>query len=104
VLGDHSVRTGALSRVGRVIDYLFGLLYTLLLVRFALEFFEARRDTGFFRMIQGLTDAFYRPFKGIVATTTVDGARIVWPLVVTIVAYMLLHAILRGLLRLLASI
>ena len=50
-----------------------------------------------------LTNPFYAPFKGIVATESLDGAHpIVWPIVIAIVAYMLLHAAVRGLLGLLA--
>ena len=97
-----SNRVSAVARVGRVLDYLFGLLYTVLLVRLALEFFGARRSSGFYQFIQSISDPFYAPFKGIVASHTVDGAPIVWPLVVAVVGYMILHAALRGLLRLVA--
>ena len=95
-------RAAILARIGRVIDYLFGVLYALLLVRFALEFFGARTDAGFFRLIRGLTDVFYAPFKGIFATTTLDPVHLVWPLIVALLGFMVLHAGIRGLLRLLA--
>jgi hypothetical protein len=55
-------RAFILARVDRVIDYLFGVLYALLLVRLALEFFGARTGAGFFQIIRGLTDVFYAPF------------------------------------------
>jgi uncharacterized protein YggT (Ycf19 family) len=90
------------SRVARVVDYLFGILYALLAVRFVLELLRARYDSGFFGFIRDATDPFFAPFRGIVPNGTVDGLRIVWPLVVALVAYMVLHAIVRGLLRLLA--
>jgi hypothetical protein len=102
---NHRVSSGRdaiLARVERVIDYLFGVLYVLLLTRFALEFFGARTGTGFFQFIRGLTDVFYAPFKGIFATTTLDNAHFVWPLIVAVLGYMALHAAVRGLLRLLA--
>jgi YggT family protein len=88
------------GRISEVIDYLFGLLYGLLVVRFVLDLLDARPGAGFVRFIRELTDPFYAPFQGIVANGTVEGARIVWPLVVALIAYMLLHAIVRGLLRL----
>ncbi len=88
----------------RVIDWLFGALYALLFVRFMLELFGAR-DVGFVRIIGNLTDVFYAPFKGIFATTTIGTGigtgHFVWPLLVAIVGYMLLHALIRGLLHLL---
>ena len=101
---EHSAvpRIAAVARIARIADYLFGVLYVVLLVRLALEFFNARKGAGFVEIIRAMTDPFYAPFKGIVATDTVAGARVVWPLAVAIVGYMLLHAALRGLLRLIA--
>jgi hypothetical protein len=93
-----------LARVARVVDYLFGLLYALLLVRLVLEFFGARRGAGFVRFIDDLTNVFYGPFKGIFPSTAVDAGRLVWPLVAALVGYMLLHAAIRGLLRLCARV
>jgi len=95
-------RAALASRIARVVDYLFGILYAILAVRFVLEVLRARRDTGFYEFIRHLTDFFYAPFSGIVPTDTVDGVRVVWPLVVAVFAYALLHAVIRGLLRLLA--
>ena len=95
-------RVANVARIGRVVDYLFGVLYSLLLVRFALEFFGARTGAGFFQFIRWLTDIFYAPFRGIFATTTIDTVHFVWPLVVALLGYMVLHAGIRGLLRLLA--
>ena len=72
-------------------------------MRLALEFFEARRDTGFYEFIRKISDPFYGPFKNIVPSNTIEGGHpVVWPLVVAIVAYMVLHAAIRGLLRLAA--
>jgi hypothetical protein len=99
---EESSRLSVLTSIGRVLDYLFGVLYLLLLVRFTLEFFGARTSAGFFQFIRELTDAFYTPFKGLFATTTIDSMHFVWPLVVAILGYMVLHAMIRGLLRLIA--
>jgi len=91
-----------LGRIDRVVDYLFGVLYMLLLVRFALVFFDARTGAGFFQIIRALTDVFYAPFKGLFATATIERGHLEWPLLVAVLAYMALHAGIRGLLRLLA--
>jgi uncharacterized protein YggT (Ycf19 family) len=95
-------RGSIVARVGRVLDYLFGLVYVLLLVRLALEFFGARTQTGFVLFIHSVTDPLYAPFKGIFATTNVQGEHVVWALIVAVLAYMLLHAAIRGLLQLVA--
>jgi YGGT family protein len=99
----HPAGAAVLDRIGRIVDYLFGVLYALLVVRFALEFFGARSGAGFFQLIRELTDVFYAPFKGIFATTTIDTGHFVWPLIVAVLGYMVLHACIRGLLRLIVS-
>ncbi len=89
--------------VARIVDFLFGVLYTLLLVRFVLELINASRSSGFFEFIRVVSDPFFAPFRGIVGNTSLDGSHwIVWPLVIAIVAYMIVHAILRGVLGLIA--
>jgi uncharacterized protein YggT (Ycf19 family) len=94
---------GPIYALARIVDFLFGLLYTLLLVRLVLEFVNATRNSGFFEFIRTVTDPFFAPFRGIVGTTSLDGShRIVWPIVIAIVAYMIGHAVIRGLLRLIA--
>ena len=92
----------ALALVARVLDYAFGLLYGILAVRLVLELINARRSAGFYQFIASVTDPFYGPFKSIVGTETIDGAHVVWPLVIAIAAYMVLHAAIRGLLHLIA--
>ncbi|MGO8994585.1 MAG: hypothetical protein ACLQVI_14810 [Polyangiaceae bacterium] len=94
-------RQELLARTANVLDYLFGLLYALLAIRLVLELIGARKGTGFVEFIVALTSAFYAPFKGIVANDSLDRSHpIVWPIVIAIVAYMLLHAAVRALLRL----
>jgi uncharacterized protein YggT (Ycf19 family) len=93
-------RKPTIERIARALDYCFGLLYALLAIRLVLELISARRTSGFYEFIRALTGLFYAPFNAIVRTDTVDGAHVVWSLVVAILAYMLLHAAIRGLLRL----
>ena len=95
-------RTILVARAVRILDYLFGLLYALLLVRLVLAFLNARPSAGFVRLIRGVTEPFYAPFRGIVASNSIEGAHVVWPLVVAVLGYMLLHAAIRGGCRLVA--
>ena len=89
--------------LARIVTFFFGVLYTLLLVRLVLEFINAARNSGFFEFIGVLTNPFLAPFRGIVASTSLDAShRIDWPIVVALVAYMIVHAIIRSLLRLIA--
>ncbi len=87
--------------LARLIDLAFGLLYTLLIIRFALVFFGARPVGGFYQLIHDATEPFYRPFEGLFATTTFSGWRLEWPLLVAVIAYALLHAVIRGVMSLL---
>jgi uncharacterized protein YggT (Ycf19 family) len=98
----HPQHATFLPRIAQIFDYLFGILYALLFVRLALDFFNARH-AGFVKMIHNLSQPFYGPFEGMFAPTNVDGMHpVVWPLIVAVFAYMLLHAGIRGLLRVLA--
>jgi uncharacterized protein YggT (Ycf19 family) len=87
--------------VARILDLAFGLLYTLLLIRFALVFFGARQGASFYQLIHDLTEPFYRFFEGLFATTHFAGFVVEWPLLVAIVAYGLVHGGIRALLGLL---
>jgi uncharacterized protein YggT (Ycf19 family) len=91
------------ARVSQVIDYLFFLLYGLLGLRFLLALLAARSSAGFVRFIVTVTDPFYRPFRGIVASPSTDGGHtLVVPLIIAIVVYILLHLAINGVLRIVA--
>jgi uncharacterized protein YggT (Ycf19 family) len=91
------------ARVSQVVDYIFFVLYGLLGLRFLLALLAARSSAGFVRFIVAVTDPFYRPFRGIVASPTADGGHtLVVPLIIAIVVYILLHLAINGLLRIIA--
>ena len=91
------------ARVSQVIDYIFFVLYALLGLRFLLALLAARSGAGFVRFIVAVTDPFYRPFRGIVASPTTDsGHTLLLPLVIAIIVYILLHLAINGLLRMFA--
>ena len=96
-------RARGMARVSQIVDYLFFLLYALLGLRFVLALLAARSSAGFVRFIVAVTDPFYRPFRGIVASPTTDsGHTLLVPLVIAIIVYLLLHLAINGLLRLIA--
>jgi uncharacterized membrane protein len=91
------------ARVSQIIDYIFFLIYGLLALRFLLALLAARSTAGFVQFIVAVTNPFYSPFKGIVASPrTDDGHTLLMPIVVAIIAYVLLHLAINGLLRMLA--
>ncbi len=91
------------ARISQVVDYIFFLVYGLLTIRLLLALFAARSSAGFVQFIRTVTDPIYAPFKGIVASpSTPEGFTLALPIVIAIVAYMLLHLAINGLLRMIA--
>ncbi len=91
------------ARVSQVIDYIFYLIYALLAMRFLLALLAARSSAGFVQFIVAVTYPFYEPFRGIVASPrTGEGHTLLLPIVIAIIAYVILHLAINGLLRMLA--
>jgi uncharacterized protein YggT (Ycf19 family) len=96
-------RPRGLSRLSQFIDYFFWLLYSLLLVRLLLVFFSAASWVGFVRFVDTITNPFYAPFRGIVASQNIgDGYTLAVPILVAIVAYGLLHLAIHKLMWMMA--
>jgi hypothetical protein len=91
------------ARVSQIVDYIFYVIYALLGMRFLLALLAARSNAGFVQFIVTVTNPFYAPFRGIVASPRTDqGHTLLLPIVVAIIAYVLLHLAINGLLRMLA--
>lgn len=100
---DREVERGrAVARVSQIVDYIFFLVYGLLTLRLLLELFAARENAGFFKFIKSATGLLYAPFQGIMPSPSKDGFTLVLPIIVAIVAYMILHFAINGLLRIFA--
>jgi uncharacterized protein YggT (Ycf19 family) len=96
-------RARTVARVSQIVGYIFYVIYALLGMRFLLALLAARSSAGFVRFIVTVTDPFYRPFRGIVASPSTDaGHTLMLPLVIAIVVYLLLHLGINGLLRIVA--
>lgn len=96
-------RARVMARVSQIVDYIFFIIYGLLTIRLLLELFEARQSAGFYQLIRSATDPFYAPFRGIVASpSTAEGFTLALPIIIAIVAYMLLHFAINGILRIFA--
>jgi len=90
---EHEVqRSRLLARVSQVIDYIFYVIYALLGMRFLLALLAARSSAGFVQFVVAVSNPFYAPFQGIVASPRTDqGHTLLLPIVVAIIAYILLH-------------
>ena len=96
-------RSRSLARVSQIADYIFWVIYALLGMRFLLALMAARSTAGFVQFIVTISNPFYAPFRGIVASPSIDsGHTLLLPIVVAIIAYALLHLAINGLLRMFA--
>jgi uncharacterized protein YggT (Ycf19 family) len=96
-------RARGLARVSQVVDYIFYVIYATLAIRLLLALLAARPSAGFVQFIYKVTDPFYAPFRGIVRSPTADGGyTLALPIIIAIIVYILLHAGINGLLRLIA--
>ena len=96
-------RSRGAARISQIVDYIFYVIYALLAMRFLLALLAARSTAGFVQFIVTVTNPFYAPFKGIVASPRTDqGHTLLMPIIIAIIAYILLHLAINGLLRMLA--
>ena len=96
-------RSRTLARVSQVVDYLFFIIYALLGIRLILALMAARSSAGFVQFIRSVTDPLYAPFRGIVASPTVDGGyTLALPIIIALIVYALVHIGINRLLRIFA--
>ena len=96
-------RARGLARVSQFVDYGFYVIYALLGLRLLLALFAARQNNDFVQFLKAISDPFYAPFKGIVASPSAEGGfTLALPIVVALVVWALLHLGVNGLLRIFA--
>ena len=96
-------RSRGVARISQVVDYIFYVIYALLGMRFLLALLAARSSAGFVQFIVAVSNPFYAPFRGIVASPSTDqGHTLLLPVVVALIAYVLLHVLINGALRIIA--
>ena len=90
----------AAARWSQFLDYAFYVVYALLGIRLVLALIAARSASGFVVFIRAVTDPFYAPFRGIVASPSTEaGNTLVIPIGIALVVYVMLHLGINGLLR-----
>lgn len=92
------------ARGSQFLDYAFYLLYTLLGVRLVLALIAANQQNGFVKFISTITNPFYAPFRGIVGSPSTEaGNTLVFPIIIAIVVYGIVHVAINGLLRMVGN-
>lgn len=96
-------RGRVMARISQFVDYAFYLIYALFGIRLILNLVAARSQNGFVQFVEAITNPLYAPFRGITnSPTTPEGNTLALPIIIAIVAYLLLHLAINGLLRILA--
>ncbi len=105
VAGERAVSRGrTAARGSQFLDYAFYVVYSLLGIRLVLALIAANSSNGFVKFIRAVTDPFYAPFKGIVPSPSAEGGyTLVVPILIALVVYVLLHAGINGVLRMVAQ-
>jgi uncharacterized protein YggT (Ycf19 family) len=97
-------RSRTTARVAQFVNYGFGIIYGLLGIRLFLALIAARPGATFVQWIQTVTDPLYAPFRGILPNLTSEGGyTLVLPVLFAILMYAVLHAAVRGLLKLIGE-
>jgi uncharacterized protein YggT (Ycf19 family) len=100
----NPVAARSTARGSQFLDYAFYVLYGLLSMRLVLALIAADSTNGFVRFVGRITAPFYAPFRGIVASPTIEGgSTFVFPIIVALVVYALLHVAINGLLRMVGT-
>ena len=96
-------RGRAVARISQFVDYVFYLIYSLFIIRLVLNLLAANSKNGFVQFINAVTNPMYAPFRGITSSpSTPEGNTLALPIIIAIIAYLLLHLAINGLLRLVA--
>jgi uncharacterized protein YggT (Ycf19 family) len=96
-------RGRSVARISQFVDYVFYLIYSLFIIRLVLNLLAANSKNGFVQFINAVTNPMYAPFRGITnSPSTPEGNTLALPIIIAIIAYILLHLAINGLLRLAA--
>jgi uncharacterized protein YggT (Ycf19 family) len=91
------------ARGSQIIDYLFYLVYGIITLAIVLEAIGARESAGFKQFVDAMAAPLVAPFRGIMNDPAVGTYQFMLSYVVALIAYVLLHMAINGLLRLFAE-
>ena len=95
-------RARDVARISQVIDYVFYLIYGIILLEIVLDLAGAREGNGFRRLIDGLANPLLSPFRGLLEDLAKGQFRLKLSFIFALIVYLLVHMAINGLLRLFA--
>ena len=101
---DREIQRGRkASRAGQIVDYIFGLVYSLLALEIVLELIGAREGNAFRNFVKTITTPFLAPFYALVPDPSAGRFQFRISYLVAVVVYILLHFAIKRFLRLATS-
>jgi hypothetical protein len=86
----YQPRRGNAYKLVSLVYLVFGLIETLILIRFALKVLGANPEAGFAQLIYGLTSGLVAPFVGLFGTPTAGNGSVLEPhSIVALIVYAL---------------
>jgi len=95
-------RARDVARISQVIDYVFYLIYGIILLEIVLDLAGAREGNGFRRLIDGLATPLLSPFRGLLEDLAKGQFRLKLSFIFALIVYLLVHMAINGLLRMFA--
>jgi uncharacterized protein YggT (Ycf19 family) len=92
-------RARGVARVSQIIDYVFYVIYGIVSLEIILELLGARDSAGFKRFVDTLASPFVAPFRGLMPDPSSGPFHLMLSYIMALVAYLLLHLAVNGLLR-----
>jgi|GEM_PF-3926299 len=84
------------ARGAQILDYLFFLLYGLIVIEIVLELAGARETNGFKQVMDTITYPFLKPFKGLFADPAGGEYRVMFSYLAALGIYILTHLAVRA--------
>jgi len=75
--------------LGRVVYYVLGVIEVLLGLRFLLRMFGANAHTAFVQFVYSVSAIFMAPFTAVFRTTSTEGVKLEWSVLVAMLVYAL---------------
>jgi len=100
---EHEVGRGkAAARGSQFVDYLFYLIYGVIVLEFMLKIMGARPGNGFVQFIAAISHPILGPFERIVGTPSAGSFQLQLSYLIALVVYILIHLAINGIFRLVA--
>jgi len=103
ISAEHEIGRGKVAaRMSQFVDYLFYLVYGMIILEFMLKIMGARPGNGFVQFVAAITHPILGPFERIVGTPSAGSFQLQLSYLIALVVYILIHLAINGVFRLVA--